>query len=76
VRRHEVDPLSLIVGIVFLLVAGTHLLVAATDGDVELGWLIPAALVGFGLAGLAGALRRSRPQVVEEPADQQQTDQL
>ena len=56
-KRHDVDLLSLIAGTVFLLVAVTHLVGAATDAAVDLGWLVPVARVGLGVAGLAGALR-------------------
>jgi hypothetical protein len=66
VRRHDLDLTSLICGVVFLLVAGTHLVAASTDERVELGWLFPVLLVGLGVAGLAGALRSSgRP---DDPA--------
>jgi hypothetical protein len=60
VRRHDLDLVSLIAGAVFLLVAVSHLVGAAVDGDVDLGWLVPVLLVGLGLAGLAGALRSGR----------------
>lgn len=56
-KRHELDLVSLIAGTVFLLVAVTHLVGAATDATVDLGWLFPVALLGLGVAGLAGALR-------------------
>jgi hypothetical protein len=60
VRRHDLDLVSLIAGAVFLLVAVSHLVGAAVDGDVDLGWLVPVVLVGLGVAGLAGALRSGR----------------
>jgi hypothetical protein len=66
VRRHDLDPVSLITGAVFLVVAITHLLVASDDRGVDLDWLVPVVLVALGLAGLAGALRGSRSH--EEPA--------
>lgn len=61
-RKHELDWVSLIAGAVFLLVAVTHLVGAATGDDPDLRWLFPAMLVGIGLAGLTGALRSSRPR--------------
>lgn len=65
-RRHDLDLNSLICGVVFLLVAGTHLVAAASGEDVNLAWLFPVLLVGLGVAGLAGALRSSpRP---DDPA--------
>lgn len=63
-RRHDLDLLSLIVGAVFLTVATTHLLVAASDSDTSLGWLFPVVLVGLGAAGIAGALRPVRRDAV------------
>ena len=66
-RRHELDLVSLIAGTVFLLVAVTHLVGAATDASVDLGWLVPVALIGLGVAGLAGALR-GRPRDGDDAA--------
>jgi len=63
-KRHELDWVSLIAGVVFLLVAVTHLIGAAAGDDPDLRWLLPAMLVGIGLAGLTGALRSSRPRPV------------
>jgi hypothetical protein len=63
-KRHELDWVSLIAGAVFLLVAVTHLIGAAAGDDPDLRWLLPAMLVGIGLARLTGALRSSRPRPV------------
>jgi hypothetical protein len=57
VRRHDLDLVSLICGIVFAVVAAAHLVAASTGEQVELVWLAPVLLVGLGVAGLAGALR-------------------
>ena len=68
-KRHDVDWVSLIAGAVFLLIATTHLVGAATDARPHLEWLAPVLLVGVGLAGLAGALRGVRSQR-EEPVEE------
>ena len=59
-RRHEIDWVSLIAGGVFLLVAATHLVGAAAGDDPDLRWLLPAMLVGLGIAGVTGAVRGVR----------------
>ncbi len=56
-KRHDLDLVSLISGAVFAIVAVVHLAGAAADEGVDLAWLVPLALVGLGVAGLAGALR-------------------
>jgi hypothetical protein len=61
VRRHDLDLVSLITGAVFALVAGAHLVSAATGDSLDPLWLAPALLIGLGVAGLAGALRSGRP---------------
>ena len=71
-RRHELDWVSLIAGAVFLLVAVTHLVGAVSGDDPDLRWLLPAMLVGIGLAGLVGALRSSRPR--PEPVGSSSSD--
>lgn len=60
-RRHDLDPVYLITGAIFVLVAVANLIGAAVDGNVDMSWLVPLLLVGIGVAGLAGALRAGRP---------------
>ena len=55
--RHAIDWISLVAGLVFAVVAVSHLVGAATGSAVELDWLVPVALIALGVAGLAGALR-------------------
>lgn len=57
-RQHELDPVSLFFGLVFLIVSGAYLLTHTTD--VNLHWLlaIPAGLIALGIAILAATARR------------------
>lgn len=72
-RRHELDLTSLVAGIVFVAIAAAYLVGEATDVHVSAGWVLPLGLIGLGLAGLAGTLRRglrdSRPAVEAAPLD-------
>lgn len=65
-KRHDLDLTSLIAGMVFLIVAASHLLAAATGSGANLGWLVPAALVAVGVAGLGSALRRRSDDAAPE----------
>jgi hypothetical protein len=66
VRRHELDLTSLIAGLVFVGVAVAYLVGTYTDTRIGAGWLLPIALIGLGLAGLAGAVRRGLRPPPEE----------
>lgn len=57
-RRHELDPWSLVFGVAFLFVAGSYLLTHTTD--VRLHWLLlaPAALIVAGAGALGLSVRR------------------
>ena len=56
-KRHDLDLLSLVAGLVFLAVAVGHLLDEATGLDVNGQYVAPVALVTIGLASLAAVLR-------------------
>lgn len=58
-RRHELDPLSLVVGFLFT-AFGLLFLVGRPEAAVRLRWLWPLLLLGLGLAILVGA-RPHRP---------------
>jgi len=57
-KQHELDPVSLFFGLVFVFVSGAYLLTHTTD--VHLRWLlvVPAGLIALGIAVLAATLRR------------------
>ena len=58
-ERHDLDLFSLVAGTVFLLVAVGHLLDVAGGVNLDGRWVAPVVLLGLGLAGLAGVLRRT-----------------
>jgi ABC-type antimicrobial peptide transport system permease subunit len=57
-KQHELDPVSLFFGLVFVFVAGGYLLTHTTD--VQLHWLLalPAVLIALGIAILGATARR------------------
>jgi hypothetical protein len=68
-RRHELDVASLVTGLVFVAIAVVYLVSAYTDTNVSAGWVLPLGLIGLGLAGLAGSLRRGlRSELPSAPA--------
>jgi putative Mn2+ efflux pump MntP len=69
VRRHDLDLVSLIAGVLFAMIALVHLVGAATDEAVDPRWIAPVLLVGLGVAGLAGALRGTRDDQPERSGD-------
>lgn len=56
-RRHELDPVSLVFGLVFLVVAATLWLDAPALAVLRLRWLLPALGIVVGVALLGSALR-------------------
>jgi uncharacterized membrane protein HdeD (DUF308 family) len=74
VSRHELDVTSLIFGVVLTALGVSFLVAEANDADVDLTWLLAAALVAAGViavsVGLARTLRhRPRPQPEPAPSD-------
>jgi len=59
VDRHELDLASLVMGVALFTVAVGVLLAEWSGADVDLAWVLPAVLLGVGLAGLAGSLAGS-----------------
>ena len=67
-RRHELDAVSLVAGLLFLVVAGVHIVARATETDLNLRWMVPAVLVLLGVLGLLSAVRFPRPEQVDAAA--------
>jgi len=59
VRRHEVDVLSLVLGLFFI---GSALIWGLSDnpGDVAESWPLPTLLIVVGIVGLVASLLRRR----------------
>jgi len=81
VKRHPADLIALIAGLIFVLIGSAYL----TRDNVDFGadgteWLLPLALIGLGIAGLAGSIagvRRTRNDDTEpatEPVAQPVAD--
>lgn len=60
-QRHEVDPVSLTFGLIFLGIANAWLMVETGAADVAgLRWFFPVLLLGAGAAGVVSSLLRGR----------------
>lgn len=55
-KRHPLDILSLLLGLVFLLVAAAYLIGDATDSIPSMVITMPLMMAGLGIAGLVGAV--------------------
>jgi hypothetical protein len=68
-QQHELDPVSLVAGLAFSLIAGAYFLSQA--GGVQLHWLIavPAGLILVGVGVLAVVVRRMRRVGLREADD-------
>ncbi|MFB7662461.1 hypothetical protein ACFC1R_00725 [Kitasatospora sp. NPDC056138] len=55
-RKHRLDPFSLIAGALFTAIAGLYLVASLNDRSVNGRIVIPVALIVLGAAGLAGAV--------------------
>ena len=76
--RHRMDAVSLVTGLVFAAVAGTYLLAAQAAVDVDARWVLPMAMIGLGLGGVAGAIstaRRQRVNMTDDTATTADTDE-
>ncbi len=59
-RSHDFDGTAFVWGLVFLIVAGLVVLRETMDVSLDLRWLVPGALIVFGAAGIAKAIRNGR----------------
>lgn len=60
VRRHALDAVSLVTGLVFLLIAVLGLTGIDWRLHVDVRWVLPVVLVAIGALGLTVALGRRR----------------
>jgi hypothetical protein len=66
VKRHELDVVSLVFGLLFGAVASWWGITRVGQLDIPLGWPLAVALLISGLAGLIGAMpRRSRENTTD-----------
>lgn len=68
-RRHEIDAVSLVAGLLFLVVAWVHIVARSTETDLNLRWMVPAVLVLLGVLGLLSAVRFPRREPAGDAAD-------
>jgi hypothetical protein len=61
VRRHRLDPFSLVFGATFLLIGLTFLVARIDESTLRLRWLWPAPLIVLGALIIATAARGDRP---------------
>jgi hypothetical protein len=73
-KRHELDLTSLIAGLLFVAIAVAYVVGEYTDVSVDGKWVLPAALVGLGIAGLVGGVARTRRSPVDV-ADEEPTEE-
>lgn len=59
-RRHDLDVLSLLTGLLYIGIGVVVLLHGVIGLQLPLRWLAPALLIALGLAGLVGSRRRGR----------------
>ena len=66
-RRHEIDLVSLVTGLVLMGVAALYLF----EVDTDVRWVLPAVLVTAGLAGVVGTvgLGRGRGSRTDDTSD-------
>lgn len=74
-KAHRTDSLSLFFGVVFLVVASGYLAGSYLEiGLPDMGWIIAAALIFFGLVGVIGALIPWREPITPQSPPAQDTE--
>ena len=69
-RRHDLDWISLIAGIVFTGIAVIYLVAGVADVDLDGRFVWPVVLVALGAAGLATAVKASLREERQFPIEQ------
>lgn len=59
-KRHPLDLLSLLTGIVFLVVAGVYVVADLADRTPSAAVVMPLMVMGLGVAGLVAAVQSQR----------------
>lgn len=67
-RRHDLDWISLIAGIVFTGIAVVYLIAGVADVDLDGRFVWPVVLVALGAAGLATAVKANLREEEQFPA--------
>ena len=57
-HRRELNPASIVAGLVFVGIGTAYLVARAGGVDIDAQWVWPVLLIGLGIAGLV----RSRPR--------------
>ena len=57
-RKHPSDVVSLVMGLLLMAVATLFLLTDWSNAEIDVRWAAPALLIGIGLIGLTGSVRR------------------
>jgi hypothetical protein len=68
-KRHTFDATSFIFGAVLAITAVGFLLAEQYSWDVDGRWVLPAALITLGAAGVAGAISGLRPKGQPDTSD-------
>ena len=68
-KRHRLDPFSLVFGATFSLLGGLFLFARTDVEDLHLKWIWPVPLIVLGVLIIAISIRESRPKTSEPASD-------